>query len=393
MQGVPAKIGTERRKGYFDSVFIQVKVAEPNVWRYKHHITWENANGPIPEGFLVDFVDGDSENCDIENLYVRPAHCRPYEVGAERIDTQKNVIRVKVAKPDTWRHKHHLVWESVNGQIPNGFVVDFKDGNFQNCDIKNLFIRCRNDPRIHPVGAERLNKQRGFIQVKVAQPNVWKDKHLVIWEKAHGARPKGYFIMFIDGDKSNCCLENLKAVPIGRHTGHDKPIGAEIKGKAGIRVKTAQPDVWKLKHRVIWEAAHGPIPKGRELEFIDGNRFNCSLDNLRIKPHAPIGTESIKEGKIRVKVGEKAWRYKHHLVWEEAHGPMPEGHVICFADNNGLNCELSNLLLLSKEELGQRVGNGWLFDDPALNKVVYGTLKLDSGIKKRTRKKKEEDVK
>jgi hypothetical protein len=31
----------------------------------------------------------------------------------------------------------------------------------------------------------------------------------------------------------------------------------------------------------IWEQAHGPIPKGQCLIFLDGNNRNVSLDNLQ----------------------------------------------------------------------------------------------------------------
>lgn len=47
---------------------LQVKVAEPNVWRLKHRLVWEQANGPVPEGMLILFVDGNNQNCDINNL-------------------------------------------------------------------------------------------------------------------------------------------------------------------------------------------------------------------------------------------------------------------------------------------------------------------------------------
>ena len=34
------------------------------------------------------------------------------------------------------------------------------------------------------------------------------------------------------------------------------------------------------KHRYIWEQAHGPIPKGMNIQFKDGDTTNCVLDNL-----------------------------------------------------------------------------------------------------------------
>jgi len=46
---------------------------------------------------------------------------------------------------------------------------------------------------------------------------------------------------------------------------------------------------WKRKSDVVWEAAHGSIPTGSFLIFLDGNTENCELDNLYLvsrKVHA-----------------------------------------------------------------------------------------------------------
>lgn len=59
-------IGSERidsKDGY-----ILVKVAEPNKWELKHRIVWEENNGPIPEGYIIIFKDGNKTNVNIDNL-------------------------------------------------------------------------------------------------------------------------------------------------------------------------------------------------------------------------------------------------------------------------------------------------------------------------------------
>lgn len=54
---------------------ILIKVAEPNPYtkaktryRPKHHIVWEEHNGPIMPGMVIRFLDSDKTNCDISNL-------------------------------------------------------------------------------------------------------------------------------------------------------------------------------------------------------------------------------------------------------------------------------------------------------------------------------------
>jgi hypothetical protein len=61
-------IGTERinRDGY-----TEVKIADGKLnknWKAKHIFVWETANGPVPEGHVVIFGDGNHCNLDLSNL-------------------------------------------------------------------------------------------------------------------------------------------------------------------------------------------------------------------------------------------------------------------------------------------------------------------------------------
>lgn len=66
-----------------------------------------------------------------------------------------------------------------------------------------------------PVGTERVNTD-GYVDVKIADPNKWRAKHVLIWEAAHGPIPKGYALVFADGDKLHVELENLLLVTRGQ---------------------------------------------------------------------------------------------------------------------------------------------------------------------------------
>lgn len=59
-----------------------------------------------------------------------------------------------------------------------------------------------------PVGSERVNGD-GYVDVKVADPNKWRAKHLLIWEEENGPVPKGYAVIFGDGNRHNFDIENL----------------------------------------------------------------------------------------------------------------------------------------------------------------------------------------
>ncbi len=45
--------------------FIRISVGN---WLHLHVHTWMKHNGPVPEEMMVTFIDGNTMNCDIENL-------------------------------------------------------------------------------------------------------------------------------------------------------------------------------------------------------------------------------------------------------------------------------------------------------------------------------------
>ena len=61
------------------------------------------------------------------------------EVGSERINVY-GYIEIKVAEPNRWRLKHQVMWEQVNGTIPRGYNVQFKNHNPLDCRIENLYM-------------------------------------------------------------------------------------------------------------------------------------------------------------------------------------------------------------------------------------------------------------
>jgi HNH endonuclease len=77
----------------------------------------------------------------------------------------------------------------------------------------------------------------------------------------------------------------------------------------------------------------------------------------------PIGTVKMNaDGYLRRKIADEPeeiagkgahstnWEFVHRRVWEDAHGPIPEGYRIWWKDGNHWNCALENLELLSGKE-------------------------------------------
>ncbi|WP_026470070.1 HNH endonuclease signature motif containing protein [Alkanindiges illinoisensis] len=66
-----------------------------------------------------------------------PATAKP--VGHERID-RDGYVYAKVEGHRRMVLKHHYVWEKVNGAIPKGHIIAFKDGDKLNCSLENLVL-------------------------------------------------------------------------------------------------------------------------------------------------------------------------------------------------------------------------------------------------------------
>ena len=74
------------------------------------------------------------------------------DVGSERVNVD-GYIEIKVAEPNRWRLKHRVIWEQVNGSIPKGYNVQFKNHSRQDCRIENLYLISK---------AEQMAKENSF---------------------------------------------------------------------------------------------------------------------------------------------------------------------------------------------------------------------------------------
>lgn len=82
-----------------------------------------------------------------------------------------------------------------------------------------------------PVGSERLIG--GYLYTKVSDRRRvpytvnWKPNHVLLWEKRRGRIPPGHALKFVNGDRTDVRLKNLKLVSRGdlmlRNTVHNYP--------------------------------------------------------------------------------------------------------------------------------------------------------------------------
>lgn len=86
---------------------------------------------------------------------------------------------------------------------------------------------------------------------------------------------KGIKRLYIPGSEKNWYKK-------GTTPYNHKPVGSERVDREGgyLLIKTAEPNKWELKHKVIYESVHGKLSKGHVVTFLDGDKTNLQIDNL-----------------------------------------------------------------------------------------------------------------
>jgi hypothetical protein len=160
-----------------------------------------------------------------------------------------------------------------------------------------------------------------------------------------------------------------------------------------LRITLKQMETLMYKHGLrngigSFRPGHVPANKGKTRPGWQGN-------------YKPVGSERIEGGYIVVKVsarknrGNKNWKRKHAAIWEAAHGKIPRGHAVIFADGNKSNLALDNLLLVSRSELTVMNHCGLISTHGELTRTgkLVADIKLLIADRKRGAKKKQEKQK
>lgn len=86
--------------------------------------------------------------------------------------------------------------------IPNGFRK-----GWGSIGEERLFSKNRKDQKPYKIWFVKVGKG-----VPGADRYGWKPKHIILWEKYKGKIPEGHKLIFIDGNRENCTIENLTLV-------------------------------------------------------------------------------------------------------------------------------------------------------------------------------------
>lgn len=119
----------------------------------------------------------------------------------------------------SWKKNNNLN-SGLTGYFEKGhlsFNKGMKQTDYMSLDAIERTLATRfqkgNIPKNYVSVGTELMKADGYTWVKIADPNKWKQKHRVIWEKHHGRKLKdGELVTFLDGDVNNFNINNLMLI-------------------------------------------------------------------------------------------------------------------------------------------------------------------------------------
>ena len=106
-----------------------------------------------------------------------------------------------------------------------------------------------------------------------------------------------------------------------------------------------------------FKPGHTPHNKGKQLnaeiyEKVAPTMFKRGNKPHNTKPNGTINVRADKSGRLYqyIKIKDSHWELLQRYVWTQANGEIPPGSVVIFLDGNYLNCELSNLQVITRKE-------------------------------------------
>lgn len=151
-----------------------------------------------------------------------------------------------------------------------------------------------------------------------------------------------------------------------------------------------------------YQKGHAPDNKGKKLEEYVGEERAAEIRE-RIAPtqfkkgeapmnELPVGSIVVNSQGYKLRKRQmngtlwERWEFLHRAVWVENYGPIPDGMMVIFRDNDRLNCDIGNLTLVSKSENAALNKLGLRSEDPDLTDTGINLVRLRLAMKNRRKK-------
>lgn len=157
--------------------------------------------------------------------------------------------------------KNHKITTGRTGRFEKGHVPANKGTHPKSSGrMAETQFKKGNMPQNHlPVGSVRVRHsykgKKPYVWEKVAEPNVWRMKHVLEWERNNGPVPKEMIVIFADGNTLNTDISNLLLVSKAQHAvmnrwnlkGSNKELTETAKNVASLKIQISKMKKSKKK--------------------------------------------------------------------------------------------------------------------------------------------------
>jgi len=133
--------------------------------------------------------------------------------------------------------------------------------------------------------------------------------------------------------------------------------GAKVKKSDAYMLTPASGRIIEPSVANQFKPGHTPHNKGKQMDAEIYEKVAPTMFKKGNKPYntKPVGTINIRLDTQRrpyqyIKIKDSHWELLQRYVWTQANGEIPRGSVVIFLDGNYLNCELTNLKVITRRE-------------------------------------------
>lgn len=76
------------------------------------------------------------------------------------------------------------------------------------------------------------------------------------------------------------------------------------------------------------------------------------------------------------------WEFLHRAIWEEHNGSIPPGMIVTFIDGDKMNCSIDNLMLVTRSENMMLTHMGLRSEDPDLTEAGLNVTRIKTKLRK-----------
>jgi hypothetical protein len=149
--------------------------------------------------------------------------------------------------------------------------------------------------------------------------------------------------------------------------------------KSGVRRGTFKKGDVPFNKGKTWDEFMSPEAQRRSMEttFRKGefthNRREIGEERFNSDGYWYV---KVQDGKLNGN-----WKLKHHIIWEEANGLIPDDKIIIFLDGNTSNMDLENMRMITRQVSVRMAQQKLYSDDRELTLAGSLTVEINEKVK------------